>query len=281
MELFSDIGSVSRPRAPRPPAARRRAAASWSRPGLGLMIWTLLLFLFTMWVLSKVAFPRIQEALDKRAKTDRRVDRGRRARSAGVRASCSPSTARASRRRASRPTTSSPAPARRPRRRSPRRPPEGKEKREELRRRRPQRDIEAETRRSLEQIRKEVADLTVLATEKVTRKSLDRRRPEAPGRGGPRARSTSPALVGRRRAATSDGGDRSRICRGALRRRQGEGQARRDPRAARPVRRRARRRPRDAALPLQPLLLLGGEERGAREGDRRRRARAASTSSSC
>ncbi len=30
-----------------------------------------------------------------------------------------------------------------------------------------------ETRRSLEKIRKEVADLTVLATEKVTRKSLD------------------------------------------------------------------------------------------------------------
>ena len=35
------------------------------------------------------------------------------------------------------------------------------------------RDIEAETRRSLERIRKEVADLTVLATEKVTRKALD------------------------------------------------------------------------------------------------------------
>ena len=35
-------------------------------PGLGLMIWTLVLFGFTMWVLSKVAFPRIQEALDKR-----------------------------------------------------------------------------------------------------------------------------------------------------------------------------------------------------------------------
>ena len=38
-------------------------------PGLGLMIWTLVLFLITMWVLSKVAFPKIQEALDKRAKT--------------------------------------------------------------------------------------------------------------------------------------------------------------------------------------------------------------------
>src|SRR5919197_1751621 len=36
-------------------------------PGLGLMIWTLVLFVFTMGVLSKLAFPRIQEALDKRA----------------------------------------------------------------------------------------------------------------------------------------------------------------------------------------------------------------------
>ena len=34
------------------------------------------------------------------------------------------------------------------------------------------RDIEAETRRALDEIRKEVADLTVIATEKVTRKSL-------------------------------------------------------------------------------------------------------------
>jgi F-type H+-transporting ATPase subunit b len=36
-------------------------------PGLGLMLWTLALFLFTMWVLNKTAFPRIQEALEKRA----------------------------------------------------------------------------------------------------------------------------------------------------------------------------------------------------------------------
>jgi F-type H+-transporting ATPase subunit b len=34
------------------------------------------------------------------------------------------------------------------------------------------RDIEQETRRAIQQIRAEVADLTVLATEKVTRKSL-------------------------------------------------------------------------------------------------------------
>jgi F-type H+-transporting ATPase subunit b len=35
------------------------------------------------------------------------------------------------------------------------------------------RDIEQETRRALDEIRKEVATLTVMATEKVTRKSLD------------------------------------------------------------------------------------------------------------
>ena len=34
------------------------------------------------------------------------------------------------------------------------------------------RDIEAETRRAIEEIRREVADLTVKATEKVTRKTL-------------------------------------------------------------------------------------------------------------
>jgi F-type H+-transporting ATPase subunit b len=35
------------------------------------------------------------------------------------------------------------------------------------------RDIEAETRRAIQEIRGEVADLTILATEKVTRKTLD------------------------------------------------------------------------------------------------------------
>src|SRR5215212_7583734 len=37
-------------------------------PEVGLMIWTLLAFLTTLWVLAKFAFPRIQEALDKRQK---------------------------------------------------------------------------------------------------------------------------------------------------------------------------------------------------------------------
>ncbi len=49
---------------------------------------------------------------------------------------------------------------------------EARTKREEMMEQ-TRRDIEAETRRAIQQIRAEVADLTVLATEKVTRKTLD------------------------------------------------------------------------------------------------------------
>jgi F-type H+-transporting ATPase subunit b len=139
-------------------------------PGLGLMIWTLLLFLITMWVLSKVAFPKIQEALDKRAKmiseSIEDAERRRResdellaeyrARLAEAREQADDIMARA---RKSAETAEAEAAA------------AGKEKREELVAA-AKRDIEAETRRSLDQIRQEVADLTVLATERVTRKSL-------------------------------------------------------------------------------------------------------------
>jgi F-type H+-transporting ATPase subunit b len=139
-------------------------------PGLGLMIWTLVLFLITMWVLSKVAFPKIQEALDKRAATIAEsidaAERQRkesdellseyRARLAEAREQADDIMARA--RKAGETAEAEATVA-------------GKEKREELVEA-AKRDIEAETRRSLDQIRQEVADLTVLATERVTRKSL-------------------------------------------------------------------------------------------------------------
>jgi F-type H+-transporting ATPase subunit b len=139
-------------------------------PGLGLMIWTLVLFLITMWVLSKVAFPKIQEALDKRAKAiSESIDAAERqrkesdellaeyrARLAEAREQADDIMARA--RKAAETAEAEAAAA-------------GKEKREELVSA-AKRDIEAETRRSLDQIRQEVADLTVLATERVTRKSL-------------------------------------------------------------------------------------------------------------
>jgi F-type H+-transporting ATPase subunit b len=139
-------------------------------PGLGLMIWTLLLFGITMWVLSRVAFPRIQEALDKRANAIRRnieeSEKQRqeaeklleeyRARLTEAREQAEDIVARA-RRAAEQAQAEAIA--------------DGREKREELVAA-ARRDIEAETRRSLERIRREVADLTVAATEKLTRKTL-------------------------------------------------------------------------------------------------------------
>jgi len=139
-------------------------------PNLGLMIWTLLVFGITMYVLSKVAFPRIQEALDKRANAIRdSIDQAEKTREEAdkileeyrgrlreAREQADDIVARA---RKAADTTKTQAAD------------EGREKREELLAA-ARRDIEAETRRSLERIRKEVADLTVLTTEKVTRKSL-------------------------------------------------------------------------------------------------------------
>jgi F-type H+-transporting ATPase subunit b len=140
-------------------------------PGLGLMIWTLIFFGVTMYFLSKVAFPRIQEALDKRAKLiaesieaaekskqeSEKLVAEYRARLKEAREQADDIVARA--RKAGEATKTQAAEA-------------GREKREELLAA-ARRDIEAETRRSLERIRKEVADLTVLTTEKVVKKSLD------------------------------------------------------------------------------------------------------------
>src|SRR3954469_19116334 len=36
------------------------------QPGVGLMIWTLLAFGISLWLLKRLAFPRIQKALNKR-----------------------------------------------------------------------------------------------------------------------------------------------------------------------------------------------------------------------
>lgn len=166
MELLGYIGAL--------PLAAEKSESGGSflvSPGLGLMIWTLVLFLFTMWVLSKVAFPKIQEALDKRAsvisESIEAAERQRkesdellaeyRSRLAEAREQADDIMARA---RKSAETAEAEAAA------------AGKEKREELVEA-AKRDIEAETRRSLDQIRQEVADLTVLATERVTRKSLN------------------------------------------------------------------------------------------------------------
>ncbi|MEZ5078699.1 MAG: F0F1 ATP synthase subunit B [Solirubrobacterales bacterium] len=168
MELLGNIGAVL------PLAAESGGEEGGGsflvEPGIGLMIWTLVLFGITMWVLGKFAFPKIQEALDRRAQTIAEsleaAERQRResdellaeyrGRLAEAREQADDIMARA---RKAAETAEAEATA------------SGKEKREELVAL-AKRDIEAETRRSLEEIRREVADLTVLATEKVTRKTL-------------------------------------------------------------------------------------------------------------
>ena len=139
-------------------------------PDVGLMIWTLLAFGTTLFLLNKLAFPRIAEALDKRRKAiedsidhaeqaEREADElleEYRARLREAREQADDIVVRA-RKAAESVADESKAQA--------------TQQREELLAA-TRRDIEAETRRALEEIRKEVANLTVLATEKVTRKSL-------------------------------------------------------------------------------------------------------------
>jgi F-type H+-transporting ATPase subunit b len=140
-------------------------------PALGLMFWTLLAFGVTMFVLSKLAFPRIGEALEKRANAIREnIEASERQREEAeklleeyrqrLREAREQAEDIVARSRKASEAAIAEATA------------DGRAKREELVAA-ARKDIETETRRSLEQIRKEVADLTVLATEKVTRMTLD------------------------------------------------------------------------------------------------------------
>jgi F-type H+-transporting ATPase subunit b len=139
-------------------------------PSLGLMIWTLIVFGISVYFLNKVAFPRIADALDRRRRaieesidaaerTKREADElleEYRARLKEAREQAEDITARARRAADSLADEAKQSAVK---------------QREELLEA-TRRDIEAETRRALDEIRKEVANLTVVATEKVTRKSL-------------------------------------------------------------------------------------------------------------
>jgi F-type H+-transporting ATPase subunit b len=139
-------------------------------PNVGLMIWTLLAFGITMYILWKLAFPRIAEALDRRQKAiEDSIDTAERTKTEAeallaeyrerlheARSQAEEIVARA-RKAGENVEAESKADAVR--------------QREELMQQ-TKRDIEAETRRAIQEIRKEVADLTVMATEKVTRKTL-------------------------------------------------------------------------------------------------------------
>lgn len=140
-------------------------------PNVGLMIWTLVVFVISLFILVKAVFPRIAAALDSRAnlinesiadaertrqeaeellasyrerlkeareQADEIIERARKA--GDVHQQAAVDDARAERERLLEQT---------------------------------RRDIAAETSRAIDEIRREVADLTVQATERLTRKSLD------------------------------------------------------------------------------------------------------------
>ena len=138
----------------------------------GLMIWTIVCFLITFYVLKKVAFGRIQQMIDERRKRIRdSVEEAENARSEARKlleehkklvgqAKGEASEILAEARRVGE--------AQRERVR------EEAETDRQRRLEETRKQIEAETVRALEQIRSEVAELALLATEKVTGQVLDR-----------------------------------------------------------------------------------------------------------
>ena len=142
-------------------------------PSVGLMIWTLLVFGISMLLLRRFAFPAIRDALDRRQKAiEDSIDTAERTRvEADTAARRVPRAA--ARRRARRPRRSSRGRARPPRststRRSRRRASAASSMLEQTR----SATSRLETRRAIDEIRNEVTTLTILATEKVTRKTLD------------------------------------------------------------------------------------------------------------
>ena len=139
-------------------------------PDVGLMIWTVLAFLVALFILRKYAFPQISAALEKRQHLiEESIDSAERTKAeaeeilaeyrerlkeARAQAEEIVTRARKNGEAAERQAAEQAAELRE----------------EQLERAR--KDIEAETQRALQEIRREVADLTVAATERVTRKSL-------------------------------------------------------------------------------------------------------------
>ncbi len=168
MDVISLIAAL--PLAATEGAAAEEGGSFLVSPNVGLMVWTLIVFTISLYVLKKVVYPRIQEMLDKRqGAIDESIDAAERTRGeaeellaeyrerlADAREQAEAILARA---RKAADATEAAALS------------DGKAKREELLEA-TKREIQAETRRAIQDIRNEVADLTILATEKITRKTL-------------------------------------------------------------------------------------------------------------
>jgi F-type H+-transporting ATPase subunit b len=141
------------------------------KPSVGLMVWTLLVFGATMVLLGKLAFPRISQALERRQRTiEDSIETAERTRAEAE------ELLTEYRERLREARAQADEIVQRARQTAEVREHEAKERGHELvaeAAKRAQRDIEAATKRALDDLRKEVVELTIVATEKVTRKALD------------------------------------------------------------------------------------------------------------
>jgi len=139
-------------------------------PNVGLMVWTIVVFLISLFILRKWVFPLIGEALDKRAKSiDGDIDAATSLREEADK------VLDEYRERLKEARTQSEEIIQRARQTAESHEHEARERGQELlaeAAKRAERDIDAATKRALDDIRREVAELTIMATEKVTRKSL-------------------------------------------------------------------------------------------------------------
>jgi F-type H+-transporting ATPase subunit b len=141
------------------------------KPGIGLMLWVLIVFGISLWLLAKFVFPRISEALERRQNAiEESIDSARRTREEAEKLLAE------YRERLHEARVQSDEIVQRARQAAEAHEREAKEHGRQLASEasaRAARDIEAATQRALQELRKEVADLTILATEKVTRKTLN------------------------------------------------------------------------------------------------------------
>jgi len=170
MLLTGIIHAVALPLAAASDGGEEESSNFLVSPDVGLMIWTVLAFLVALFILRKYAFPQISAALEKRQHLiEESIDSAERTKAEAdeilaeyrerlkeARAQAEEIVARARKNgeAAERAAAEQAAEIRE----------------EQLERAR--KDIQAETQRALQEIRREVADLTVAATERVTRKTL-------------------------------------------------------------------------------------------------------------
>ncbi|MDQ4029469.1 MAG: F0F1 ATP synthase subunit B [Actinomycetota bacterium] len=153
-------------------APEEEGGSALIEPIPGLMIWTLISFGITVWVLKRFAFGPIQKIIDERRQRIREsIEEADRARSEARKLLEEHKQLRANARGEAEGILSE---ARRVADSMAQRMKEETESERQRRLEETRKQVEAETARALEQIRTEIASLALVAAEKVTREALDR-----------------------------------------------------------------------------------------------------------